>query len=74
MMILPGWAKWLPFFDFVSEVIDAVPTTCLQCYVDVPVLGGIPVPGGCLVQLLGTCKPEPAMLRRIVHLERSVYV
>ncbi len=27
---------------------------------EVPVLGGIPVLGGCLVHLLGACKPEPA--------------
>ncbi len=42
-----------------SEVGDAVPT-CFPCYVEVPVLGGNPVPGGCLVQLLGACKREPA--------------
>ena len=58
MVILPGWAKSLHSWDSASEVRDAVPT-CFQCYVEVPVLGGIPVFGGCLVQLLGACKPEP---------------
>ena len=62
MVILPGWAKWRPSWDSVSGVGDAVPA-CFPCYVEVPVLGGIPVPGGCLVQLLGAWgarEPEPA--------------
>ena len=58
MVILPGWAEWLPFWDSVSEVGDAL-STCFQCYVKVPVLGSIPVHGGCLVHLLGAGKPEP---------------
>ncbi len=41
MVILPGYAKWLPFWDSVSKVGDAVPT-CFQCYVKVPVLGCFP--------------------------------
>ena len=55
---LPGWAKWLPLWDFLSEVSDAVPT-CSPCYVEVPILGSNPMLGGCLVQLLGAGKPEP---------------
>ena len=56
MVILPGWAKWRPSWDSVSRVGDAAPT-CFQCYVEVPVLGGIPVLGGCLVRLLGAWVP-----------------
>ncbi len=59
MAILPGWAKYLPSWDLVSEGGDAVPT-CFLCYVEMPVLGGIPVLGGCLVQLLGACIPGSA--------------
>ncbi len=58
LVIVTGWAKWLPFWDSASGVGDAVPT-CFQHYVEVPVLGGILVLGGSLVQLLGTRKPEP---------------
>ena len=36
---------------------DAVPS-CFQCYVEEPLLGSIPVLGGCLVQLLSACKPK----------------
>ncbi len=73
MVILPGWAKSGPSRDLVLGVGDAVPA-CFPCYVEVPVLGGIPVLGGCLVQLLGACIPEPAsgelvLLRCLVHLE-----
>ncbi len=56
MVILPGSARYLPFWDLVSEVGDAVPT-CFSCYVEMPVLGGIHVLLGCLVQLLGALIP-----------------
>ncbi len=46
---------WLPGLVLIATA-DLVPT-CFQCYVEVPVLGGISVLGGCLVQLLGACKP-----------------
>ncbi len=38
MVILPGWAKRLPFWDSVSGVGAAVPIR-FQCNVEVPVLG-----------------------------------
>ena len=56
MVILPGWAKWRPSWDFVSRVGDAVPA-CFLRYVEVPVMGAIPVLRGCLVQLLGAWVP-----------------
>ena len=76
MVILPGWEKWRPSWDCVSGVGDVVPT-CIPCYVEVPVLGGIPVLGGCLVQLLGAwvlvnLNPRVgwrALLRCLVHLK-----
>ena len=73
MVIPPGWAEWQHSWDLVSGVGDAVPT-CFLRYVEVLVLGGIPVLGSCLVQLLGACIPEPTSgghtpLRCLVHLE-----
>ena len=62
MAIPPGLSKYLPFWDLVSEGGDAVPT-CFLRYVEVPVLGGIPVLGGCLVQLLGAWVPAYLNLR-----------
>ncbi len=37
MLNRPGWAKWHPCWDSVSEVVDAVPS-CFYCRVDVPVV------------------------------------
>ena len=42
------------------DEVAALLGLCLPCYMEVPVLGGIPGLGGCLVQLLGACKLEPA--------------
>ncbi len=58
-VILPGWAKWLPFWGSVSEVGDAE-HACFPCRGEVPVVGGSPVLGRCLVQPLAACKPECA--------------
>ncbi len=63
LSLTPAWRVYLFPFQFVLDgdlawMGDAVPT-CSQCFVEVLVLAGVSVLGGCLKQLLGACKPEP---------------